>query len=504
MAHEGGRFILSGDRSVGRFGVPWGGVNTLISAHDLPPDQLRAASNVLPRVGSLRPRPGYTVFHSTTFTGTPTGIFHYLRGSADPVPVLATTTRQYKYDSGTWTDVTGTLQTATTLQPARFTTIALGTPSVNWVIHVNGKDLPTKWSGTSTFAAMTGAPTWSDVCTIADHIIGIVPPYLVQWGPIRSITSFPDLNTKSASETADAVVAIRPLGNGSAAVLYKETSLWPVTFTGAQTEATAFRIGPDPLGFWDGPASPAAVVNVDGAHVYMTVTGRIAVFTGAQHKWIADGLWATIQADMDTSKAGRIWGVHDPTNHEVHFVYPSLSVSSQMRGYVGISLPKPDQGVTSFGAFPGLLGSELSAGATIRLTDRLDRMLVAGAKSYTLSMASNADDGTPFAGYWQTGLLATQGMDAIRLDSIETFAERANGYGQLDLAGVQSWTLSTDGNVEALSKPVNLSEVDEPVTAGVGQDISGRFLGARWSFSDSTAITLRYKGATLVALKRAR
>src|SRR5687767_974583 len=104
----------------------------------------------------------------------------------------------------------------------------------------------------------------------------------------------------------------------------------------------------------------------------MTPTGRIAAFSGSQHAWIADGIWPMLQADIDASKASRIWGVYDPTFDEVHFVYPSLGVSSQMRGYVGLSLPKADEGIGFFGAFPGRLTGELSAGATVRLTDKID------------------------------------------------------------------------------------------------------------------------------------
>lgn len=504
--------LITAERLVGRFTVPWRGVNQEKRADELQPDELRDASNVFPRGKyGLRPRPGYSQFSSVVFTGTPTGLTPYLRGTADPVPVLATTQYLYAYDSGTWVNVTGTLQTATNLQPGRFTTIALGTPAVNYLIHTNGKDTPTRWTGvtngSSNFTALSGTPPlWSDVCTIADHIIGVVPPYGIQWGTIRAIDTYPALNTHQAAESVDAVVALRPLGNGAGAVLYKESSLWPVSYTGGQTEATAFRIGPDPFGFWDGPASPAAVVNVSGQHVYMTPTGRIAAFSGAQHEWIADGLWPFLRADVDTTKAARIWGVYDPTFHEVHFCYPSLGASSQMRGWVGISLPKPNAGISTFGAFPGRFTGELSAAGIIRLTDKVDFILTAGTaanRSYKLTMDVKTDDGTAYAGYCQTGLLALAGLDALRLEALETFAERGDGYGALSLRMLSSWVLGNDGGtLGATTYPVNLGQTVEPVTGETGIDFQGRFAGLRYDFASSSAITLRWKGATLTALKK--
>src|SRR5262245_17271709 len=148
---------ITADRLIGRFEVPWRGVNQLARVDALPVDALRDARNVLTRRGVLRLRPGYSQFHSQVFTGTPTGITAYERGSNDPVPVLATTARLYKYDLGTFTDITGTLQTAVPTQPARFTTITIGT--TNYVLHTNGKDAPMQWPGTTgNFVPIAGGP----------------------------------------------------------------------------------------------------------------------------------------------------------------------------------------------------------------------------------------------------------------------------------------------------------------------------------------------------------
>lgn len=496
--------FISSERVIGHFDAPARGVNRLLPAYQLPPDSLRDASNVIYRAGILRPRPGYSQFHSQVFSGTPTGAYPYLRGAADPVPILATTTRQYAYDGGAWSDKTGTLQTATTSQAARFTSISLGTPTVSYVIHSNGKDTPTSWSGSGTFTAAPGSPPkFTDLCTISDHIIGIVPPYGVQWSNIRSFSTWPTLNVKQAAETPDATVALRPLGQGSNGILYKERSLWGVTYTGASTEATTFRF--DFIGFYDGPASAAAVVDVDGLHLYMTPTGRIALFNGSQHQWVADGLWPLIRTDIDTTKSPRVWGFYDPMNHEVHFFYPTLTYSSALRGHVCITLPKADQGIATIGSFPGYLTDELTAGSTVRLTDYKDFCLTAGTtanRSYKFTTDAATDDGTGFSGYWQTGLIQTPGRDPFKVEAVETYAERGTGYGSLTVQGIRSYTLAGEGTRMGNPQIINLAG-EEPVKDGTGFDaVHGRFLGLRYAFANSSTCTLRFKGASLFAQRR--
>jgi hypothetical protein len=417
--------------------------------------------------------------------------------------VLATTQRLYVYSGGAWVDKTGTVQTATTSQTARFTSIALGTPATPIVIHTNGKDTPAQWNGGGgNFTDMTGAPKWSDVTTIESYIIGIVPPYGLQWGNISSITSWPALNKMQVSDTPDEVIAIAPLGTRGA-ILYKENTIWGVAFTGGQTAASAFAR--EFIGYYDGPASPNAVVNLNGAHMYMTTTGRVGFFNGSRHIWVADGLWPDIQLDIDVASSRRCWGVFDPANFEVHFFYPSLGLSNAIRGHVCITLPRPEFGVEAFGAFPGRLGHELSAGATVRLTDKKDIMLVADTtnrRSYKFSTDSTTDNAVAISGYWQTGLIETPGANPLHLESIETFAERANGYGKLTAQLVTSWVLADEGQLSDDSVDIPLGDNEEPTYSDTGfLESRGRFFGLRYSFSSAATNTVRYKGARLYVLK---
>jgi hypothetical protein len=499
--------LITSDRIVAKFGPPTGGVNQLLPASDLPTHQLRDASNVLTREAILRPRPGYRPFAATTLTGTPTGIFPYYRGANDPVPVLATTSRLYAYTGGAWTDVTGAALTASTRQLGRFTMLTLGTPPVSWVLHSNGQDAPRRWDGVAgTFTSVPeGPPVWSDLCTIQDHVIGIVPPYGIQWGSIRALDVWPALNVRQLSDTPDPVVAIRPFGQAGTGVLYKQRSSWFVTYTGAATEAQAFAF--QLIGFYDGPASPAAVVDVQGAHILMTSTGRIGVFSGTRMDWVGDLLWPKLRADIAPGEAGRIFGVYDPTYSEVTFVYPSLAAGSAMRGVVVLTVPRPAVGLLESGAFPGLLAGALSAGGTVRLTDLRDQVLVAGTtanRTYEWTTESEQDDAEDFGGFWQTGLVPTPGMDPFRLEAVEIFAERGVGYGQMQVQAVTSWTLAGDGTLAeaAIGRAGDLEAEDEPIRADTGLKIHGRFLGLRCSFTAARTSHIRFKGATFFAQKR--
>ena len=499
--------LITADKILGRFGVPTGGVNQLMPASDLPTTQLRDALNVFPRNGVLRPRPGLRFFDATVFTGTPTGMLAYYTADNVSVPVLATTTSLYAYVGGTWSDITVTPFTADASHPARFTTIVLGTPPVNYLIHTNGVDAPVQWDGVNPVIPVAGTPApplWTDVCTIQDHIIGIVPPYMVQWGNIRAIDAWPALNQKQAAETADPVIALRPFGQGGQAVLYKQRSYWFVNYTGSFSEASAFQF--QQIGFFDGPASPAAVVDVNGSHILMTSRGRIGVFSGSSLSWVGDLCWRKIRFDLDVSRSQEIFGVYDPVFQDVTFFYPSLTTGA-MTNAVLLTVPNPAVGRTDAGVFPLEISGPVTCGTTLRLADLRDRVLVTGMaanKSYEWTTDTEFDDTTPFGGFWQTGLVPTPGMDPFKLEAVEIFAERGPGYGTLWVQPVTSWTLGGEGTLgqKLIGDAGNLEKPDEPTHSATGLSIQARFFGLHCSFDAANDTTLRFKGAAFFAQRR--
>jgi hypothetical protein len=505
---------------VGEYGPPTLGVNTMVPAHKLAPTALVAALNVITRAGVLRQRPGYAPFGTGGLIGTPTGLTSYVQAAESggrTLPVLATTSHVYAADNGVWTDLTGGATTGSDRTDlARFATLSIGTPLVNYLALADGVSPLRIWSGDlgGTFDTAIGVPddrVFTDLCTISDRIVGIVPPYGVFWCNLRDLTAWPELNQMQRAETPDKVVALAAIGQGSFAVLYKQRSLWGINFNpGAVSEATAFT--ESFIGFWAGPAGPACVVPFDGGHVYMTKTGRVALFTGAQHAWLGDGVWPLVRAQINVREAGRSWGTYDPTTHEVHFVYPNKLDGDRMTGLLTVTLPMVQAGQTDTGVFPGGLASELTAGAVVSSdATNEDQVIVAGpnatdgtiASAFTLSTDHDTDNGTPFAGFWQTGLSFKS--DPWRLEGVEIFADRGAGYGALQVRPVTSFSLSGSGLIGPafIGGAGNLDTVDEPVRPVTGFDVRTRFIGLRCEFGRSDRVTVRYKGAAVYTMKPA-
>lgn len=474
--------------------VPTLGIVRTQPPYAIGPAALWSGDNVIVRDGVLRPRDGLTVLDaSTTFTAPPTGLFGYRTIGDVATPVLATTQRLYAFQSGAWVDRTQTLQTASPDQVARFTSIVTGTPSVSIVIHVNGKDAPQQWDGAAaTFTTVAGSPpAFTDVATVADVVVGLVPPYRVQWCASLSggsIGVWPALNRFELADTPDEVVAIRATGPLTA-IVYKARSLWALIPTGASSEARLFRR--EFLGDYDGPAGPAAVVSANGVQVYMTPTGRVAQVGPNGHRWIAEGVWPVIRDEIDPAYPRRIVGWYHPTVHEVVFAYPRLGDAGACYRLLWLA--------QSGGAFLGTLAVPISAAATVRFADQRDRVVVAGSaaprQTYTVEGANDA--GTAITGHWQSGLIAWDLTDPTRALAVETLAARGNGYGRITLSVMASQSLADDGHAVGRAVDVDLGTPQDPVRPWVGVESRSRFLGLRYAFSTDTVTTLRWKGAVV-------
>jgi len=504
---------VKGENLLGAWRSPLRGVLRGLPPYALPEDALYDGFNVALREGALVPRPGITQFNPQSLGRRVTGAIAIAAlGSAafDPASfentafvvttgagsmlVAATARKVWAFYGGSWHDITGSALTAGDHDFARMTGIQIG--SNIFVVISNGVDVPRSWdSVAATTSTISGSPPkWTDVTTASDRIIGIVPPYTVQWGNALDLSTWPSLNFRTLADTLDKVVAVRNLGT-LGVVVYKERSIW-IGQPGGQTNATyfAFTI----RGFWDGPASPAAVVDVDGAHYYMTDIGRVGYFDGARQDWVADGVWPQVKKDLDQLYAKHIHGVFDPQAREVNFYYPRLGDAGLCKGLVSIKVPNKAEGLAEPIAFRGALGVAISVGLDNR-TDTRQTLLFDDATKRALSInpvPGGLDDVMTFSGFWQHGFINVPSFDPHRLEGFEVFAERGPGYGLLRAKVVKN-DLLEDPNAQAAvsSQDIDLAEIVPSQPRG--GDVTGRFLAVRFEFT--TPITLRYYGARLAA-----
>ena len=540
--------ILRADQIVGQWEVPVKGTLRNMPIYKLPSDALWSAHNVLVRSGFLQPRPGLTQFNATVMTGRPTGMFTGImlatgafqadtfdNGAfqvAGSIPasllLVGTTDKVYGYYGGVLNDITGAPDlTALDTQPARFTSIALGTPQTLYIIHVNGMDAPRQWDVTSgTFSAVSGSPpTFTDITNIDQHIIGIVPPYNISWAPTQSITSWPAANTRVLSDTPGALVAIHALGVRQG-VVYKTDGIWDVIPTGSDLESAYFRF--EQRDIVQGPASAAAIVDVDGAHLYMTRQGRVGYYDGSRHFWVAEGTWPITRVHLDTDNADRIFGAYDPRYKVALFVYPNITGAGgdlaplslgdgECFGWVMVMLPNPSEGYDGFISFHGSSSLAFSAGGTLREGQEpvlLARSTSGSQKLYTwddsaenessLGFSPDGDDaGTAFSGHFQTGLVPTPGLEFFTLEAYETLALQRAGYGSITVKPVSSFVLDATGGTVGSAKTVSLepSTSDKVLGKPKGSDLRGRFWGLRYEFTvlETSASVLRWMGARLSA-----
>lgn len=513
--------ILGKEHVVGQWEVPTLGTLRNMPIYKVPPEALWSSANVLIRAGFLQPRPGLTEFTSTVLTGRPTGMFNsvmlatgafqtdtfqndafQVTGSLPSTLLLVgTTDKIYAYYAGAFNDITGSPDlTALDVQLARFTSMALGTPQVLYVIHTNGIDTPRQWDATSgTFSAVAGSPPlWTDVTNIDNHIIGIVPPFNIQWGNTGGITTWPAANVRVLSDTPDPLIGIAALGVRAGAV-YKARSIWDVIVTGSSIESSYFRF--EQRDSVDGPASAAALINVDGAHAYMTAQGRIGFYNGTRHFWIGDGIWPLVQADIDQTNSPRIFGSYDPKYRVCVFVYPKTGDAGECKGWAVVMLPNPSEGYEGFISFHGTSTVALSAGGDLRLDSfkaLFARSDTGATKVYTWE--GDSDAGSAISGHLQTGLVGTPGMEFFGLEAYETLALRGAGYNTVTVKPVSSYILDTEGGTVATGKTLDLTENKVLGSPKSEANVRGRFFGLRYEFS--TPITFKWLGARLSALLR--
>jgi len=494
--------------------VPTLGCYHNLPIYQVPDDAVWDALNVIVRDGALEPRPGLTSHSETSLVDRPMGAWvvsalgsaafqadtfqndaFQVTGAGSNVIILCGTTRKiWAYYSGVWHDITNSALTGGGSDHVRFTSIEIS--GTIYTLITNGVDTPRQWDNVAATVSNVGGtpspPKWTDITTISNHIIGIIPPFTVQWGNNLDIsTGWPAANFRDVADTVDKVVAIRNLGTMGGA-LYKERSVWSVIPVGG-TESGFFRF--ELRGLWPGPCSPAAVVDADGVHYYLTTTGRVGRWTGGGHEWVADGIWEIIKGDLDSVNMNRAWGVYEPLHNEVYFFYPRVGGSGEIYGGLVVQIPRPRSIIQDHIAFPTRFIKSLSCGIDLRLES--NKALVFDALTFkSRFLEGDSDFDGEFTGFWQQGFAPTKGLSPHRIHEVEVFATREPAAGSLTVKPVYSNILDEEGGSLGTSLTVDLSD-SAPVRDVKGTDTRGRFFALRYEFT--TPIQLSWLGARLTA-----
>jgi hypothetical protein len=382
----------------------------------------------------------------------------------------------------------------------RFTQLVIGDPDDPentervFVYHTNGVDPARKWNGvTNTFTAVEcDPPFFTDVTTAFDRIVGIIPPYKVRWGEQLSLSQWPELNARNISDTPDPVVAIRNLGTMNL-IVYKEKSIWAGGARGGSSaQAFSFEI----RGFFDGPANPAALSEVDNVHYYMTKRGRIGAYDGRTHRWLGDGIWPLVKTNLDTSKANLITSFYDPRNHEIVFNYPMTTDEIPCQGIAILTLPRAQHGVSNFGCWFGQWTQPVSWGGDI-FGGGVNNIAVfvasEGDEEFTLLTPATGDLTIPFNCSFQSGLVPTPNSDIMRPE-LETFVTRGAQLGTLTVNIRSAYILDSAAGTQSANQTITLSTT-EPVEKKAFSATRGRFFGYEYRWT--TGSTVEWKGALL-------
>lgn len=479
---------------VAQWDLPVKGVLRNIQDLHIPPDALYDASNVEVVDGALKGRTGLTALDAQLFGATPLTAVNFWQTGAASWLILATTNKVWTKEiaTGVWTDRLGTL-TATIDNATRITQLEFGTPSVNKAYICNGVDAFKTWKpGDATVSNVTGSPPiFKDVCVIADRIVGLVDTHMVQWGQPLSDASWPLLNAKMITETPSPTVAIRNLGY-LAGVIYKRDSIWSVDVTGL-AGGHSFRFSQ--VIKVAGPAGPNALVDAEGTHYYMTDDGRIGMFNGSERKWVADGVWTLVKAEIDKTKPYRTHGVYIKELNQVWFFY-KRAAGTDTDGLVILNLAQKETQLP-YSAYPGRMGKSVTAACAMEDNSFITSLVFtnnAGAEK-TYKIAGTTDDGVAISSYVQTGLVIPGKLEVARALSLEVLIERLAGYGSITAKLASTNILDAVGGTLSAGSTIDLTTV--PIKNPIGFDVRGRFIGLRLEWT--SAATVRYRGAVLRA-----
>lgn len=482
-----------------QFTVPYKGTWKSVSANQITPDALYDSMNVFIRKGKLRNRPGLLLLNSTVFDAPVIG------GAMAVTPnnkKLLAITKSKLYtiiqNESTWS--VDTTDVFASNDNAVIDVAFIETASQYVALIASEGHLLKRWiegSGADTVTVTVGIiPIAKSVCVAARRVVALIHPHTIVWTATLTYDNWPALAVAKIAQTNDLGICVKSLSNLTF-VVYKERSIY-LARAQAGSDAVGFAFS-EPLKV-EGPGGVHAVVDVSGAHMYMTKSGRIAIYDGTRYpQWIADGLWLYLQDDIDPEFAHKIFGVFDYRLHTVTFHYPKIGDHGAMYGVVIISLPLEGSGITTYASFLGIIAKPCSYGYEMRFNDQIDRSIIftstsGDCQSFSFDEATQTDDGVAYSCAMQTGLFPLPDMRHHHV-SVEPYLERVNGNGHVNIFAVVSDMLeSEDGNV-ITDKPQVIDLNNNYVQQYIGFEQATRFFGLRYEWLSSSVV--RYAGMSL-------
>ncbi len=492
---------------------PFKGTWKTLPPYLLSDDTLQESLNVTLQGGKLRSRCGLASYDTTNLGNKVLGSFLTVDTLRNKYPIVSTRNKVFRYIGGVFQDCTSVVALTNTAEnQVRMSSLQLGTNV--YILYANGVDTLKVISQSGYLLAeispFAGSiPVCTDVCTSFSRFIGITPPYTLQWSDVindsyLSFRNWPALNQVILADTEDSLVAVRSLGTLGIAV-YKEGNIF-VGIAQGGPNSQAFRF--EHRGEYEGPAGVNAIVNVNGAHIYFTSTGRVGLFDGTQHTFLCDGLWPFLQEDVDTTYASSIFGVYNYRTAEVTFWYPKYGEAGLLRGMLVINIPFPLAGVTTYAYFLGETNFSCTNGLSVRLFNAFTSPLVFGNtnETFILQLSSYTDKNSSFPCSFEPGIFrppveeneapSSKNVSAVFQETVEIYASRGEGRGLVEVSGVTSDTLEGNGNFST-AQTIDLSTT--PVDEYISFPETGSFLGVKFSW-ESTA-QFEYKGADVYARK---
>lgn len=467
-----------------------------IASNMLAPNACFDSLNVFLREGKLRTRPGYQQHMPTFFDNAVVGGAMAVTPTEKVLIAITPTTLYTLRDTDNEWQIDTTISFA--LNNNSVIDVAfMETGNDYYMFIANNESLLKQWTeagGGSVIVPVTGTtPQAKSVCIAGRRVVALVSPHTIRWTAVFDHTDWNVLNVNKVAQTSDDGICVKALSTLSFAV-YKERSIYLAKAV-AGSDARAFSFS-EPIEV-EGPAGVRAVVNVDGAHIYMTATGRIGYFDGrSMVQWLADGLWFFLQQDIDPVYTYKIFGVYDYRLHTVTFYYARNGDSGLMKGMVVMNIPLEGSGVVDYAPFLGSSAIPISHGYERRFDAQVNRSELFSADvdkhSFEWNEEYKLDGIASFDCMIQTPMLPLPDLKTYQLN-VEGFFERGIGYGSVTAYAVTSQSLESKEGVVDSTNGQTLGLEFAPTGEHFGFNTPCKFFGLRYNWRSTD--TVKYAGS---------